>query len=75
MLLAKGVDLDVAAERELNAEGFEHSTQLRLPYRLEVGAEDIVNFSYKPNYLDRFAEGFGTMISEKILNYINIKLK
>ena len=40
-----------------------------------IGAEDIVNFSYKPNYLDRFAESFGTVISEKIFNHINFKLK
>ena len=39
-----------------------------------IGAEDIVNYSYKPNYLDRFAERLGTSISNKLLSYINIDI-
>lgn len=39
-----------------------------------IGAEDIVNYSYKPNYLDRFADRLGTAISNKLLSYINIDI-
>ncbi len=40
-----------------------------------IGAEDIVNFSYKPDYLDRFARGLGASASQLILENLNINIK
>jgi protease IV len=40
-----------------------------------IGAEDIVNFSYKPDYLDRFARGLGASASQLILEKLNINIK
>ncbi len=37
-----------------------------------IGAEDIVNFTFKPNYLDRFASSLGASVSETLLNRLNI---
>ena len=39
-----------------------------------IGAEDIVNFTYKPNYLDRFASSLGASISSRLIEILNIKL-
>jgi len=39
-----------------------------------IGAEDIVNFSYKPNYLDRFANSLGASVAKTLYEIINIKL-
>lgn len=39
------------------------------------GAEDIVNYSYKPNYLDRFARSLGAGAASVINKYINLNIK
>jgi len=40
-----------------------------------IGAEEIVNFSYKPDYLDRFARGLGASASQLIFEKLNINIK
>ena len=40
-----------------------------------IGAENIVNFSRKPNYLDRFAERLGAVIAESLLEPVRVFLK
>jgi protease-4 len=37
-----------------------------------IGAEDIINFSYKPNYLDRFAERLGSSVGNSLLSILKI---
>jgi protease IV len=37
-----------------------------------IKAEDIVNYSYKPNYLDRFTNGLGTVLTEKITSSLKL---
>ncbi len=39
-----------------------------------IGAENIVNFTYKPGYLDKFAGSLGASVAQKLLDSINIKL-
>ena len=39
-----------------------------------IGAEDIVNYSFKPNYLDRFAERLGVIMAETLLKHVNINI-
>jgi protease-4 len=38
-----------------------------------IGAENIVNYSYRPNYLDRFARGLGASIASQLNNYIKLQ--
>jgi protease-4 len=40
-----------------------------------IGAEDIVNYSYKPGYLDRLADRLGTMVASELMERVNIYLK
>jgi len=37
-----------------------------------IGAEDIVNFSYKPSYLDRFARSLGAAVADSFFNSIKL---
>jgi protease-4 len=37
-----------------------------------IKAEDIVNYSFKPNYLDRIAKTLGTVLSDQIENKIKL---
>ncbi len=39
-----------------------------------IGAEDIINFSYKPNYLDRFAERLGSSVGNSLLSILKLNL-
>jgi protease-4 len=38
-----------------------------------IGAEDIVNFTFKPGYLDRFARSLGTAIAQSFFNSIKLQ--
>lgn len=40
-----------------------------------IGAEDIVNFSFKPGYLDRFARSLGATVAESLFKLYNVQLK
>ena len=39
-----------------------------------IGAEDIINFSYQPNYLDQFTKRLGASIANSLINILNINL-
>lgn len=39
-----------------------------------IGAEDIVDYSYKPDYFDRFASRFGASVGSTLIDKLNIKL-
>lgn len=39
-----------------------------------IGAEEIVNFSHKPNYLDRFASSLGARVANLLMQSFNIQL-
>ncbi|MEX2353337.1 MAG: S49 family peptidase, partial [Gammaproteobacteria bacterium] len=40
-----------------------------------IGAENIVNFSFRPGYLDRFARSLGATVAETFFNLVNMQLK
>ncbi len=42
--------------------------------RKVIGAEDIINFSYKPNYLDRFAERLGSSVGNSLLSILKLDI-
>jgi protease-4 len=37
-----------------------------------IKAEDIKNYSFKPNYLDRIAKTLGTFISDQVISEIKL---
>mgnify|MGYP006207910057 CR=1 FL=1 len=39
-----------------------------------IGAENIVNFSFRPNYLDRFAERLGAVFAETLSQQVKLDI-